>query len=83
MYPTNEQLRRVTENRAPETKLARIYEFLNGVPSEYGWAEGARSSWQIDVEAWRKLIAMEEARGGWFVSVSGCRTRGVTAAKTF
>jgi hypothetical protein len=63
VYPTNEQLRRVTENRAPETNLARIYEFLNGVPSEYGWAEGARSSWQMDVEAWRKLIAMEEARG--------------------
>ena len=81
VYPTNEQLRRVIEDRAPETKLARIYEFLNGVPSEYGWAEGARSSWQIDRGGLAQVDRDRRGARGWFVSVSGCRGRGMTAAK--
>jgi hypothetical protein len=63
VYPTNEQLRRVTEHVKPETKLARIFEFPDGVPAEYGWADGAHCRYEIDVETWRKLIEIEEARG--------------------
>jgi len=53
VYPTNDQLRKMTNNMAAETKLARIFEFPGG----------ARRSYQLDVGTWRKLIALEEARG--------------------
>jgi hypothetical protein len=53
VYPTTEQLRKVTANLAPETELDRIFEF----------ADGRSCSFRIDVGKWRQLIAMEEARG--------------------
>jgi hypothetical protein len=53
VYPTTEQLRRVTANLAPETALDRIFEF----------ADGGRSGFRMDVGKWRQLIAMEETRG--------------------
>jgi hypothetical protein len=53
VYPTTEQLRKLTEKMAPETRLYRIFEFPHG----------GRSTVRMDVAMWRKLIALEEARG--------------------
>jgi len=58
-YPTTEQLREVTNNLAPETRLQRIFEYPSGVHASFG----------MDVAMWRKLIAREAERGeGIFLS---------------
>ena len=54
VYPSTEDLQEVTKSMAPETKLERIFEYPSGV----------QASFRIDVGKWRKLIALEEARGG-------------------
>ena len=53
VYPTTEQLRELTKNLAPETKLERIFDSPQGV----------HASFRINVASWRKLVALEEARG--------------------
>jgi hypothetical protein len=54
VYPTTEQLRRVTAKLAPETKLDRIFQF----------ADGRCANFRMDVGTWRRLAALEEKRGG-------------------
>lgn len=53
VYPTTEQLRELTKDLAPETKLQRIFDSPNGV----------LASFRMDVASWRELVALEEARG--------------------
>jgi hypothetical protein len=53
VYPTTEQLREVTNSLAPEVKFERIFEYPSGV----------HASFRMNVGMWRKLIALEEARG--------------------
>jgi len=51
-YPATAQLRELTKDLAPETKLERIFDSPNGV----------LASFRINVASWRKLVALEEAR---------------------
>ncbi len=53
VYPTTEELHEVTKDLAPETKLERIFDSPNGVLARF----------MITVASWRKLVALEEARG--------------------
>ncbi len=53
VYPTTEQLQELTNSLAPEVKFERIFEYPSGV----------HASFRMNVGMWRKLIALEEARG--------------------